>query len=162
MRKYMIALLSIVVCCAASQKVIAQGSIVITGNIKNSQTKENLAAVSVTVKGGTAGTYTDDKGNFRLVTTKNPPFTILISSIGYTDKEVNIESSNQAVTLELEPSYALGQEIVVAASRLPERILESPVTIERISANTIRNAPGPNYYDALGNLKGVDVINSSF
>ena len=78
------------------------------------------------------------------------------------DKEINVESANQNITAELEPSYALGQEIVVAASRLPQRILESPVTIDRISANTIRNAPGPNYYDALGSLKGVDVVSSSY
>src|SRR6185295_13511988 len=43
-----------------------------------------------------------------------------------------------------------------------QRILESPVTIERISANMIRNAPGPNPYDGVANLKGVDITTSSF
>ena len=143
-------------------KATAQQSIFVTGNIKNSQTKENLSAVSVTLKGSTVGTYTDEKGDFKLVTNKVPPFTIVISSIGYADKEINVESANQNITAELEPSYALGQEIVVAASRLPQRILEAPVTIDRISANTIRNAPGPNYYDALSNIKGVDVVSSSY
>src|SRR6478736_7681705 len=135
---------------------------IITGNIKNSITKENLAAVSVNIKGASGGTFTDDKGNFRLVTSQKPPFIIVISSIGYMQKEINVESESQVISTELEPSYVLGQEIVVAASRLPERILESPVTIERINSNAIRNAPGPNYYDALGNLKGVDVTNSSY
>lgn len=146
----------------AITEISAQQTITITGNIKNSQTKENLSAVSIMVKGSTTGTYTDENGNFRLVTSTKPPFTIVVSSIGYADKEINIESENQNVTAELEPSYALGQEIVVAASRLPQRILEAPVTIDRISANTIRNAPGPNYYDALGNIKGVDVVSSSY
>src|SRR6478736_4593208 len=135
---------------------------IITGNIKNSITKENLAAVSVNIKGASGGTFTDDKGNFRLATTQKPPFVIVISSIGYAPKEINVETEGQVINTELEPSYALGQEIVVAALRLPERILESPVTIERINSNAIRNAPGPNYYDALGNLKGVDVTNSSY
>jgi outer membrane receptor protein involved in Fe transport len=161
MRKLMIALLSIALCCVTGQKVIAQGSIVVSGNIKDSQTKENLAAVSIMVKGGTAGTYTDDKGNFRLVTTKNPPFTIVISAVSYADKEVNIESANQAVTVELEPSYALGQEIVVAASRLPERILESPVSIERINSNNILQSPSSRYYYIAQNLKGVFVVTAS-
>lgn len=143
-------------------KMFGQQSFFVTGNIKNSQTKENLSAVSVAVKGGTAGTYTNEKGDFRLVSNKKPPFIIIISSIGYSDKEINVDNENQQVTAELEPSYALGQEIVVAASRLPERILESPVTIDRISANTIRNAPGANYYDALSNIKGVDVTTSSY
>ena len=140
----------------------AQENIVITGNIKNGQTKENLSAVSVAIKGGISGTYTDDKGNFRLITGKKPPFTLVITSVGYSNKEINVDNASQTISAELEPSYALGQEIVVAASRLPERILESPVTIERVNTNAIRNAPGTNYYDALANLKGVDVTTSSF
>ena len=39
----------------------------ITGNVKNSITKENSAAVSVTIKGTDIGTFTDDKGNFTAV-----------------------------------------------------------------------------------------------
>ena len=162
MRKSPIALLSILLIIFVNNHLFAQQNIVIKGNIKNGQTKENLSAVTVTIKGNADGTYTDEKGDFRLLTTKKPPFTIVITSIGYTPKEINIESESQQITTELEPSYALGQEIVVAASRVPERILESPVTIERINSATICNAPGPNYYDALGNLKGVDVINSSY
>jgi outer membrane receptor protein involved in Fe transport len=137
-------------------------TIVIMGNVKSGQTKENLSAISIKIKNGTSGTFTDEKGNFRLVTTQKPPFIVVVSSIGYASKEVSVESEGQNVGVELDPSFALGQEIVVAASRVPERILESPVTIERINNNTIRNAPGPNYYDALGNLKGVDVTNSSY
>ena len=38
----------------------AQSS-VLSGTVKNSKTKETLSAISVTVKGGNAGTYTDDK-----------------------------------------------------------------------------------------------------
>lgn len=162
MRKSVIVFISTIICTIAGQKILAQATNIISGNIKNGQTKENLSAVSVIIKNSSAGTFTDEKGNFRIVTTQQPPYIIVVSSIGYSSKEINIANSGQALSVELEPSYALGQEIVVAASRLPERILESPVTIERVNLNTIRNAPGPNYYDALGNLKGVDVTNSSY
>lgn len=162
MRKSLYILLCSAICLFAYENMAAQQTNVFTGSVKNSQTKENLAAVSVVIKGGTSGTFTDDKGNFRLVTTQSPPFTVVISSIGYTSKEINVQSATEPLNIELEAGYALGQEIVVAASRLPERILESPVTIERINASAIRNAAGPNYYDALGNLKGVDVTNSSY
>ncbi|HEY2726999.1 MAG TPA: carboxypeptidase-like regulatory domain-containing protein, partial [Parafilimonas sp.] len=162
MRKSTIVLFNTIIFLITCHYVYAQSANIITGNIKNNQTKENLSAVSVIIKGGTAGTFTDEKGNFRLITSQKPPFVIIISSIGYTSKEVNVENTGTALTIDLEPSYALGQEIVVAASRLPERILESPVTIERINASALRNTPGPNYYDALGNLKGVDVTNSSY
>ncbi|MFZ8310546.1 hypothetical protein ACO1LC_13910, partial [Staphylococcus aureus] len=88
-------------------------------------------------------------------------FTLVFSSVGYSSKEVTINSANQNVSVELDISFALGQEIVVSASRVPERILESPVSIERISSTAIRQAPAANYYDMLTNLKGVDVVNAS-
>lgn len=139
----------------------AQGTTTVTGNVK-STTGENLAAVSVMIKGGSAGTFTDDKGNFKLVTTSKPPFTIIISSIGYAPQEVNVTSAGQAVNVSMTAVSSLGQEVVVAASRLPERILEAPVSIERVTASTVRNAPGASYYDVLANLKGVDIVTSSY
>jgi outer membrane receptor protein involved in Fe transport len=65
------------------------------------------------------------------------------------------------LNIQLAPVSSLGQEIVVSASRVPERILESPVSIERISAANIRNAPSANFYDVVTTLKGVDVVTSS-
>ncbi|MEO7210763.1 MAG: TonB-dependent receptor [Chitinophagaceae bacterium] len=135
-------------------------STTVSGTVKNSETKETLSAVSVLIKGSSIGAYTDDRGFFKFATAQKPPFTLVVSSIGYSPKEIEFTGTDLAVNLE--PSYALGQEIVIAASRLPERILESPVSIERVNAATIRNAPGANYYDALGNLKGVDVTTSSY
>lgn len=135
---------------------------ILRGKITNANSNEGLSAVSVTIKGQSAGTYTDENGNFSLSTTQEPPFTIIVSSIGFAEREVEIQNTGQMVNASLSPTFVLGQDIVVAASRTPERILESPVTIDRISAANIRNAPGPNYYDALANLKGVDVISSSY
>ncbi|MBU3744354.1 MAG: carboxypeptidase-like regulatory domain-containing protein, partial [Sediminibacterium sp.] len=52
----------------------AQSS-VLSGTVKNSKSKEGLSAISVTVKGGTAGTYTDDRGNFKFSTVQKFPVT---------------------------------------------------------------------------------------
>lgn len=139
----------------------AQQSTTVTGSIKNAKSKEAVSAVSITVKGTSAGTFTDDKGVFKLTTVQKPPFTIIISSVGYTNKEVVVKSDNQVVDLELDAAFTLGDEVVVAASRVPERILESPVSIERIGTAAIRNTPAPNYYDMITNLKGVDVVAAS-
>ena len=56
---------------------------IINGSVKNSATGEPIPAVSITVKGSGAGTYTDDKGNFSLETKIPVPFTIIVSSIGF-------------------------------------------------------------------------------
>ncbi|MEO7049645.1 MAG: TonB-dependent receptor, partial [Ferruginibacter sp.] len=59
------------------------------------------------------------------------------------------------------PSNSLGQEVVVSASRVPQKIMESPVSIERVSAASIRTAPAASFYDVVSTLKGVDVTTSS-
>ncbi|HMI77236.1 MAG TPA: carboxypeptidase-like regulatory domain-containing protein, partial [Ferruginibacter sp.] len=57
-------------------------NVTINGNVRNSSTQEGAGAVSVIVKGEDIGTFTDDKGNFR-ITVKKLPVTLLISSVGY-------------------------------------------------------------------------------
>jgi outer membrane receptor protein involved in Fe transport len=136
-------------------------TITINGNVKNSVSKEVVPAVSVTVKGSSEGTFTNEKGDFKLVTSRPLPVTLLVTSIGFETKELTVSSLAVPVQVDFTPSSSLGTEVVVSASRVPQRILESPVSIERVSAANIRNAPAASYYDVLGNLKGVDITTSS-
>ncbi|MBS4044593.1 MAG: TonB-dependent receptor [Chitinophagaceae bacterium] len=139
--------------------VSAQKGNTVTGNVKTAKSGEAISAVSVTIKGGTAGAFTDDKGRFVFTTNQKPPFTLVVSSIGFGTKEVVFNGTS--VSVELTAVETLGQEIVVSATRTQERILESPVSIERMSAADIRNSLAPNYYDAIANFKGVDMTTSS-
>jgi hypothetical protein len=136
----------------------AQNAGTITGTVKNSSSSETLSAVTVSVKGSNAGTFTDDKGNFKLNIAQKAPFTLVFSSVGFASKEVVVQANISKLAVSLDPSFVLGSEVVVAASRVAERILESPVSVERISSNAIKNSPAPSYYDLIGTLKGVDVI----
>lgn len=145
---------------AISVHVTAQQTTTVSGSVKNSKSKEAISAVSVTIKGGATGTFTDDKGNFRFTTVQKPPFTLIFSSVGYGTKEIDFKGG-EALSVDLDVSFTLGDEVVVAASRTPEKILESPVSIERISSAAIRNTPAANYYDMITNLKGVDVVTAS-
>src|SRR5258708_17666247 len=63
--------------------------------------------------------------------------------------------------VEFRPSSILGAEVGVSATRAAVRSLESPVSIERISSNAVHEVPAASFYDAIGNLKGVDVVTSS-
>ena len=72
---------------------IAQNNHVITGTIKSATNNESLSAISVLLKGSTSGTYTDEKGFFKLSFTQPLPVTLVISSIGYAGKEVTVSST---------------------------------------------------------------------
>ncbi|GAB3777071.1 TonB-dependent receptor [Spirosoma horti] len=52
-------------------------------------------------------------------------------------------------------------EIVVTASRIPESVLKSPVSIELLDARQIRLSAQPSYFDAIENLKGVQLLTAS-
>jgi len=151
----------LIVSSLLSLAAAAQQSVTISGNVMNSKTKDVISAVSVTIKGTSSGTFTDDKGNFKLTTNQKLPFTLVISSIGFASQEVSVTDAAKAISVSFVPSVALGEDVVVSASRVPERILESPVSIERLSSQAIRTAAAPSYYEAIANLKGVDMTVSS-
>ena len=160
MRKSLRYIFALMMTAFFSIAAIAQTA-TISGTVKHASNDETVSAVSVTIKGSTTGTFTDDKGFFRLTTNQKPPFTLVFSSIGFETKELNVTSVTEELSVTITPGAAMGEEIVVAASRLPERILESPVTVERVNASTIRNMPAPNFYEGMANLKGVDMTTSS-
>ncbi|WP_343671168.1 TonB-dependent receptor [Chitinophaga sp.] len=51
--------------------------------------------------------------------------------------------------------------IVVSASRTHEKILQAPVSIEKLSSGDIRRSAQPSFFDAIENLKGVQMITPS-
>lgn len=52
-------------------------------------------------------------------------------------------------------------EVVVTASRTSESILRSPVSIEKIGSAAFRLSSAPSFFDALENVKGVQLITPS-
>ncbi len=52
-------------------------------------------------------------------------------------------------------------EVVVSASRTSENILRSPVSIERMDTAAFRLSAAPSFFDALENVKGVQMITPS-
>ena len=136
-------------------------SVTISGTVTDKSSKETLPGVSVTVKGKTIGASTNGSGKFSFTTTQNTPFTVVVSYLGYKTVEATVSSASSSLSIELEAQAILGQEVVVAASRTPEKILESPVSIERVSAAAIKESGNNSFYDALANLKGVESSSQS-
>jgi outer membrane receptor protein involved in Fe transport len=140
---------------------LSQSSITITGTVRHATSKESVPAVSVVVKGTAAGTFTDDHGNFRLTTTRQPPITLIFSSIGFETQVVSVGSAGSPVDISFVPSSTLGMEVVISATRGAIRGLESPVSIERMGSTAAHEVPAPSFYDALANMKEMDAVTSS-
>jgi len=136
-------------------------NIVISGSVTDKLSKEPIPGAGITVKGKTVGTSTDQSGKFAFSTFEKAPLTLVISFLGYTSVEKLITGNTANLSIELEQAGILGQEVVISASRTPERILESPVSIERMGQSTIKELAAPSFYDALANMKGVEVSTQS-
>ncbi len=133
----------------------------VTGTVKDAKTGETLPGANIKISRKAVGTNTDFDGNFVLKTTDAPPFTLEISMLGFKTEKVEITKNNQKVEVSLSENETSLDEIVVSASRTPERIMESPVTVERMDTRAIKNTSAASFYDGLENLKGVDVNTNS-
>jgi outer membrane receptor protein involved in Fe transport len=152
-------LLSVIFALFVGAVTMAQTTL--TGSVKDAKTNQPIPGANITVVGKSIGTTADFDGNFSLKTSENPPFTLEISLMGYSSKKVEVTQSNQKVDIELSEVATALDEVVISASRTPERLLESPVSIEHMDVRAIRNTSSPSFYDGLENLKGVDVNSSS-
>ncbi len=87
-------------------------SVRVRGTVTNAQTGDPLQGASVTVKGAASGASTDDNGVFQLEVS-NSRSVLVISSIGYVQKEVSL-NGRSAIEVALEPESGKGlQEVVV-------------------------------------------------
>jgi len=133
----------------------------ISGQVTDHEKNLPLSDVSVQIKGTVAGTITNSTGNFVLRTKIRLPFTIVFSSVGFKPQELEIKNLGSNLQVALSTQTVLGSEVVVTASRVAESILKSPVAIEKLDIRTIKETPAPSFYDALENVKGVQMTTSS-
>ena len=144
------------ICCLLiTQLSFAQTKV--SGTITDATTKEPLIGVSVQVKGKVVGTITNTKGEFSFSVSTPPPFTLLISSVGYESQEMAVSGNSASINVALKEQAVLGQEVVVSASRVEESVLKSAAAIEKMDIRTIRETASPSFYDALANMKGIDM-----
>lgn len=119
-----------------------------------------LPGANIVVVGTTSGTITDFDGNYTLAVDQDPPFSIRISYTGFEPQTVEVTSNNQTIDVSLKEGNTL-DEVVISASRTPERIFESPVTVERFGLKEIKNTASADFYGGLESLKGVDINTNS-
>ena len=139
----------------------AQETYLISGKIYDSVNTQFLAGASVKIKGSEKAVIATADGSFQIKTAQKLPLTLVVSYIGYKSQEFNIASAGSALSISLNAENSYINEVVVTASRIAESILRSPVTIEKMDLRTIKQSPAPTFFDALENLKGVQMTTLS-
>ena len=138
--------------------VISYAQTTINGSVTD-QNSQPLTGANVIVDGTSTGAMTDFDGNYSITVNAEGSVTVTASMMGFKSSSQSANSSS-TLNFSLEDGTFL-DEVVVSASRTPQRIFESPVTIERFGVKEIANTASSDFYDGLENMKGVDInVNS--
>ncbi|RPD51182.1 TonB-dependent receptor [Paracnuella aquatica] len=147
--------------------LLVQGLLLHAQEVKISGTvtdfgSQPIANASITVKQSSQGTSTDEQGRFSFTLAgKKLPVTLVVSSVNFTTTEFVVNNSATNITIQLSPASGMLNEVVTTASRVPESILRSPVSIEKMNLKAIQEAPAISFYDALQVLKGMEMYSPS-
>jgi outer membrane receptor protein involved in Fe transport len=157
LKTYCTGLITIVVLCVLSAQ--AQGQ-EFSGTITDDKSGEPLFGASVVITGTAVGSTTDFDGNFKFNAGKQPPFNITISYIGYLKQEIEV-TSLAPLKVNLVSDAVMLKGVVVKEQRVSDKQKESALTVESMDILAIKETPAANFYDGLGNLKGVDLTAAS-
>jgi outer membrane receptor protein involved in Fe transport len=141
----------------------SQQAFIISGHIYDSATRQPLPGATVRIKNTETGTNAKEDGSFSFQCNTKLPFTLIVSSIGFKEQEFSItDQSGTALSISLNPTQQMiASSVVVTASRRAESFLKSPVSIEKLDIKAIKETTAPSFFDALENIKGVQMTTLS-
>ena len=138
--------------------LLAQNSI--SGTIVDTEDGVAIPGASVFILGTTNGSATDFDGNFTITTSRDLPIKIEVSSLGYTSQIIDVTSADQNLSIQLELGSDFLDEVIISASRRPEKIVDAPASVSVISARKIANSSEAiDPIRHLMNVPGVTVAN---
>ena len=117
---------------------------------------EVLPYVNIYLKEYTLGTASDSEGYYEIKNIPNGNHTVIISSIGYKTKSINIFFNNNQITRDfsLVSDNSL-DEVVISGTLRPVSKSNSPVPVEVYSETFFRKNPTPSIFESLQNVNGV-------
>lgn len=136
----------------------------ISGILFDKRTNEPLIGASVFLKGTTVGAQTDIDGRFKFKPSKEPPYTLVFSYIGYDAYEMEVRNLAQIknqLQIRLTESESLLNTVEIVDSRITEKQKENPLTIESMGLQQIKQTASATFYEGLSALKGVDMTTAS-
>jgi len=119
----------------------------------------NVSLLANAIKVG--ATESDINGRYAFEALSPGTYVVSVRFIGYASVKVDAHvvggDSKTRVDIDLGMADLIGDEIVVSASRRPERLIDASATISKVSREQIAsNAAGFTYVSHLQNVKGID------
>lgn len=132
---------------------------VIEGTVIDVGSSGPIPGVNIQLVGTSVGDATGEDGAFRLTGVEPGRYTLAASFVGYTARTVPVEvkaGETTTVDIEMEEGVFEGDEIVISGSQSPEKLTDTPATIELITAADIQFLPAYSAGELLARQKGID------
>ncbi len=121
---------------------------------------EPLPYANVAILATNEGVNTNEEGKFTLSTQLNLPITLNVSYVGFSDQEITVKD-NQPLNITLEEKGFMSEEVVVSASRKPEKIQDAPAPISVIGTRQLEASAQAEPIRNLINTPGVQIQQQS-
>ena len=131
----------------------------LSGRLTDSETGEDLIGASIKIIDSKYGCVTDFNGKFKISTNIPLPFSIKVSYIGYNEKILKVENTKPLI-LELS-SKDMQLDAVEVIGGISKKLKESPLSIEAMDINDIKQTSATDFYEGLSHMKGVDLTSAS-
>ena len=142
--------------CANAQELKLKGTVNDAGN------GEPIIGAVVKVMDMPGGVVTDLDGRFDLKVDRLPPFTLTVVYFGYVSQDIPVKSLDQQVKVKMVADAVMLGDAQVVRQRISDKQKQAPLTVETMDLLAIKEVAGGDFYEGLGNLKGVDMTAASF
>lgn len=143
-KKFLIRTLLLLSCAIMAQNSFSQNK-TISGKISDDNGSP-LSGVTVTVKGAQTSTVTDENGVFVLKASDGVK-TLLLSSVGYTNQEVNVTGKSEVNVSLQSAAKQLNEVVVVGYGTQRKKDLTGAVAV--VDVNTLKSQPAGSAAEAL-------------
>ncbi len=133
----------------------------IKGTIIEKSSGETIIGAAILEKGTSNGCITDYNGKFTLTSKNNYPITLIIRFIGFNAEELIVKSANDKIKISLTEDSQQLDAVEIREISISQKQKESALTVESMGVQAIKQNASADFYEGLGNLKGVDLTAAS-
>ncbi|WP_420386427.1 TonB-dependent receptor [Roseivirga sp.] len=139
---------------------------VVAGKIVNSATNNPIPFVNVTIvqeEGSKKqiGVASDENGIFLIGISQPLPIELEFTAVGFLTRRIKIEEYTRDLEVRLSEDYMQLGDVYITSDKTSEQDLKAPIETIKVGLVQLQSTPSFNFYESLGNLKGVDLTTQS-
>ena len=135
----------------------------VSGKITDGQTNEPLAGATVSIKGVLSSTISNNNGDFVFQKLNTSKIILTISYVGYETTQVQVmirDGKTTVANVALNAYEQMGNTVVVAASKRPEKVVNAPASIQVIGIKALGQFAGSNVMELMSTIQGIEYTRS--